>query len=63
MEGISDEIVKVGTTLSLSCTINRIKPEEAEMYWMVNERKENGTITSTTNDDGTFNQRNVLQYM
>ena len=63
LEGISDEIQEVGTTLSLTCTIHRIKPKAAEMFWTINGREENGTITSTTNGDGTFKQINVLQYM
>ena len=62
LEGITDEIVKVGTLLQLTCVINRIKPEAAEMYWMVNGRKENGAITSTTNGDTTSKQTNTLQY-
>ena len=63
MEGISDEIIEVGTPLTLTCKVHRIKPEAAEMYWIVNGRTENGAIISTTYVDGTISQMNVLQYM
>ena len=46
MEGIPDNNTEVGTNLSYSCTKNRIKPKAAEMYWMVNGRRENGTLAS-----------------
>ena len=63
LTGIPRDYVEVGTDLDLNYTINRMKPESAEMYWMVGERKENGSVDLTTgNDDGTFSQSNILQY-
>ena len=60
LTGIPDDYVEVGTDLQLMCTVSRIKPEAAEMFWMIGERRENGSLTITTNDDGTFSETNVV---
>ena len=63
LTGISDGHVAVGTDQYLTCTISRIKPAAAEMYWMIGERRHNGSLTRTLNDDGiTWRQSNTLQY-
>ena len=63
MSGITDNI-EVGTTLPLNCTIDRIKPEAAEMYWTINGRRENGTLSSEDSDgDGVFTQTISFNYM
>ena len=60
IEGIPEDIVEVGTTLTLTCTINRIKPE-AEIYWLINGRRENGSVPKEFNSGG-FKQINSLLY-
>ena len=63
MGGITDSIEPVGKTLPLNCTIDRIKPEAAEMYWTINGRRENGTVTSKGPDgDGVYNQTVTFEY-
>ena len=63
MSDITDNIVEVGTTFPLTCTINQIKPEAVEMYWIINGRRENGTVTSEGPDgDGVFNQTITFEY-
>ena len=63
LTGISDDYVEVGTDLDLNCTINRIKPEATEMFWIVSERRENGSDEQTTsNSDGTLSQTKKLLY-
>ena len=52
--------MEVGTTLTLSCTINRIKPE-AEIYWLINGRREKGSVAKEYNSGG-FKQINSLLY-
>ena len=63
LTGISDDNVEVCTDLDLNCTINRIKPEATEMFWIVGERRENGSDEQTTNNaDGTLSQSKKLLY-
>ena len=63
MSGITDNIEEVGTTLPLTCTIDQIKPEAAEMYWTINGRRENGTLSSEGPDrDGMFIQTISFNY-
>ena len=63
LDGITDKIEVVGTVLKLTCTINRIKPEAAEMYWTINGRRENETMTSEDPDgDGVFKQTITYDY-
>ena len=63
MSGITDAIEEVGSTLPLSCTIDRIKPEAAEMYWTINGRRENGTLDSEGPDaGGVFKQTVTFDY-
>ena len=64
LAGIPDDYVEVGMDLDLNCTISRIKPAAAEMYWMIGERKENGSVDATLNgDEPTWKLSNTLQYM
>ena len=60
--GITDDHVEVGTDLNLRCTISRLKPEASQMYWMIGEHRENGSVVSTNNGDSTFSQLNILRY-
>ena len=63
MSDITDNIEEVGTSLPLTCTIDRIKPAAVEMYWTINGRRENGTLTSEGPDgDGVYNQTITFYY-
>ena len=62
LTGIPDDYVQVGLELNLTCAISRIKPEAAEMYWIIGGRTKNGSLTVNTNSDGTFSQSNILLY-
>ena len=63
LTGITDNYAEVGTVRGLTCTVDRIKPEASEFYWMIGDRREDGSLQpSTTNTDGTFLQTNQLQY-
>ena len=46
MSGITYNIEDIGKTVLLTCTINRMKPKAAEIYWTINGRRENGTLSS-----------------
>ena len=60
--GLPDAIA-VNTELELSCTVNRIKPEAAEMYWIINGKHISGNLFYDRNTDGkTFRQRLKLNY-
>ena len=61
MSGITDNIEPVGSTLPLTCTIDRIKPEAAEMFSTINGRRENGTLISE-DPDGVFTQTISFEY-
>ena len=60
LTGIPDDYVEVGTDLELSCTIARMKPEAAQMYWVIGGLRENGLLTVNSNSDGTFRETNVI---
>ena len=60
MTGITEDYIEVGTDLDLTCTVSRIKPQAAEMYWVIDGVREDGSLTVTTNDDGTFRETNVI---
>ena len=60
--GITGDYVEVGTELDLSCTISRIKPAAAKMYWTIGGQDISGSLSQTDNSDGTFSQSNMLQY-
>ena len=63
MSGITDNIEEVGTSLPLTCTIDRIKPKAAEMYWTLNGRRENGLMSIYGPDgDGVFKQTVTFYY-
>ena len=62
MTGIPDDFTGVGAVLDLMCKISRIKPEASQMYWMIGERRENGSLDLTINDDSTFYQFNILSH-
>ena len=63
MSGITDNIEPVGTTLPLTCTINRIKPEIVEMHWTINGRRKNGLMSSGDPDgDGVLTQTISFEY-
>ena len=61
--GITDDLIEVGTDLNLTCTISRIKPEASQMYWMMGDRREDGSLVSTNNSDGTLSQSDIFPYM
>ena len=54
--------MEIGTSLNLLCTMNRTKPEAADMFWMINGRREDGSVVTQANEDGTFNQQNSIEY-
>ena len=57
MIGISNDYVHVGTDLELTCAISRIKPAAAEIYYMIDGTRYNGSDVETVwNDDGTLSQ-------
>ena len=60
--GISESFVEIGTSLNLLCTMNRTKPGAADMFWMINGRREDGSVVTQANEDGTFNQQNSIEY-
>ena len=62
IDGISESFVENGTSLNLLCAVNRTKPEAAEMFWMINGSRENGSVVTLKNEDGTFNQKNFIGY-
>ena len=62
INGISESFEETGTTLNLICAVNRTKPEAAEMFWMINGHRVNGSVVTLKNEDGTFNQKNFIGY-
>ena len=63
LRGIPNDYVGVGTVRDLACTAERIKPEAADIYWMIGDQRENGSLwASQTNSDGTLIQFNTLSY-
>ena len=40
LAGITDDYIEVGTDLDLMCTISRIKPAAAEMYWVIGGQRQ-----------------------
>ena len=64
LTGITGDYVEVGTDLELTCTVSRIRPEAAQMYWKIGERIDNGSDirTEPNDDDGTFSQSKALSY-
>ena len=62
IDGISESFVEIGTSLNLLCIMNQTKPEAADMFWMINGRRKNGSVVTLENEDGTFNQKNFIGY-
>ena len=52
---------EAGTVLSLTCTINRIRPKPVDFYYSVSDRRENGTL-ETEGKNGGFVQTIRLNY-
>ena len=62
ISGLSDS-VEANTKVDLTCTINRIRPEAAEMFWLINGKKIVGIMDSVQNGDGTtFKHSITLNY-
>ena len=40
------------TTVELTCSVDRIKPSCAEMFWKINDERVNATVETKTNEDG-----------
>ena len=57
------DAVAANTEVVLSCTVNRIKPKAAEMYWIIDGKRIDGNVNITRNIDGqTFRHRLKLHY-
>ena len=61
MKGITDKVEETGETLTLTCTVNRIRPKATDFYWLVDGSRENGTLQTERNSGG-FKQTNTLEY-
>ena len=60
MDGMPDRIAEEGAALLLTCRVPRIKPEAADIYWMLDRTRINGSITTTIDSDGIFSQSNLI---
>ena len=40
------------TTVELTCSVDRIKPSCAEMFWKINDERINTTVETKANKDG-----------
>ena len=50
ISGLPD-ILESGTTVKLTCTVQRIRPEASEMFWIIDGRRIDGTIYTSLNQD------------
>ena len=50
ISGLSD-ILESGTTVKLTCTVQRIRPEASEMFWIIDGRRIDETIHTSLNQD------------
>ena len=62
ISGLPD-ILESGTTVELTCTVRRIKPEASEMFWIIDGQRIDGTIHTSLNQDiASLKQYNDMHY-
>ena len=62
-EDLKIEVSMSETEVIVTCSVNRIKPEAAEMFFTIGGQKYNGTVSSNINQDLTVTNSLKLRYV
>ena len=62
ISGLPD-LLEIGTTVELTCTVPRIKPEASKMFWIIKGQRIEGSVHTSLNQDvASLIQYNIMHY-